>query len=290
MIVSKVYYWPLSAAIFPNFHKNYSFGASILFIASGIVPDNRGSSPTIGDHPRLSGMVPNYQECCASGIIAEGLRYMKTRLKEQKSFDSIKLALTSDRVMAYFDQTKQTELLTDASPKGLSAILSQITPGQEDRKVVAYVSRSLSDVERRYSQTEKEALAIVWAIERLHIYLYGAKFKLFTDCKPVELILSNPKSRPPARIECWNLRIQDYDFEIVYKQGAQNPSDFLSRHTFTDTTGKSQSSTADKYVNFLARHAVPKSMDYKEIQDATFADQTLQALIRLIHDNSWNNI
>eukprot|EP00795_Rhopilema_esculentum_P014355 gene14355-5400_t len=192
--------------------------------------------------------------------ISEPLRNLTKKIsvfrwtpKQQKSLDSIKLALTSDKVMAYFDQTKQTELFTDASPTGFSAILSQITPGQEDRKVVAYVSRSLSDVERRYSQTEKEALAIVWAIERLHIYLYGAKFKLFTDCKPVELILSNP-------------------------------------HIFTDTTGKSQSSTADKYVNFLARHAVPKSMDYKEIQDATFADLTLQALIRLIHDNSWNNI
>jgi hypothetical protein len=113
----------------------------------------------------------------------------------------VKRALTSDKVMAYFDQNKHTELTTDASPWGLSAILSQRMPGTNDQKVVAYISRSLSEVERRYSQTEHEALAIVWAMERLHLYLHGAKFTLYTDCKPIEMILSNPKSKPPARIE-----------------------------------------------------------------------------------------
>ena len=71
--------------------------------------------------------------------------------------------------------------------------------------VVAYSSRALTDVKRRYSQTEREALAIVWAVKRLHLYLYGSHFKLITDCKPVQLIFSNPKSKPPPRIERWNL-------------------------------------------------------------------------------------
>ena len=76
----------------------------------------------------------------------------------------------SETVIAYFDKTKETELITDASPFGISAILTQKVSGSVDRKVVAYISRSLSDVERRYSQTEREALAIVWAAERLHVY------------------------------------------------------------------------------------------------------------------------
>ena len=83
--------------------------------------------------------------------------------KERESFEQVKQMLTSDTVMAYFDGTKQTELTTDASPWGLSAILSQKTPGTGDRRIVAYVSRSLSATEQKYSQTEKEALAIVWA-------------------------------------------------------------------------------------------------------------------------------
>ena len=87
--------------------------------------------------------------------------------EQQGSFELIKKMLTSDTIMAYFDPCKDTELITDASPVGLSAILSQRTPGQDNNKIVAYISRSLSDVERRYSQTEKEALAIVWSIEKL---------------------------------------------------------------------------------------------------------------------------
>jgi hypothetical protein len=76
----------------------------------------------------------------------------------------------------------------------------------------------------------------VWAIERLHIYLYGGHFTLITDCKPVELIFNNPQSRPPARIERWNLRLQDYDFNVRYTKGLDNPSDFLSRHLPVNNT------------------------------------------------------
>ena len=79
--------------------------------------------------------------------------------------------------MAYFDPKKETELVTDASLSGLSTILMQNTPGQEDKRVVAYASQSLTDVKRCYSQTEREVLAIVWAVERLHLYLYGGHFK-----------------------------------------------------------------------------------------------------------------
>ena len=103
--------------------------------------------------------------------------------------------------MAYFDPDKETHLGNDASPMGLSAILLQVMLSTEETGVVAYVSRALTPVERRYSQTEKEALAIVWAIEKLHIYLYGSQFKLITDCKPLQFIFNNPKSKPPAQIE-----------------------------------------------------------------------------------------
>ena len=83
--------------------------------------------------------------------------------------------------MVYFDPEKETELVTNTSPSGLSAILMQNTLGKEDRGVVAYASRSLTGMERCYSQTEREALAIFWAVERLHLYLYGSHFKLTTD-------------------------------------------------------------------------------------------------------------
>ena len=90
--------------------------------------------------------------------------------QQERSFQRIKELLTSAKVMAYFDPSKETELITDASPIGLSAILMQRTSASDDRRVVAYVSRTLSPVERRYSQTEKEALAIVWAATHLSVW------------------------------------------------------------------------------------------------------------------------
>ena len=171
----------------------------------------------------------------------------------ERAFNAVKATLTSDTVMSYFDPLKETELTTDASPFGLSAILAQYTPGQADRNIVAYISRSLSDVECRYSQTEKEALAIVWAMEKLYLYLSGGHFTLITDCKPIEMILNNPASKPPAHIARWYLCIQEFDFTVQHIKGTENPSDFLSRHvTHWPTVNNSKYETvANAYVNFF---------------------------------------
>ena len=200
-----------------NEHKITFFGYT--FSAEGISADPRKveaihTAPppqSVKDIRSFLGMatycakfIPHFSDLSAPlrALIRKNSQFSWTP-EAQQSFNNIKQALTSDTVIAYFDKNKETELFTDASPTGLSAILSQKTLDKDDRKIVSYVSRTLSDVERRYSQTEKEALAIVWAIERLHIYLYGAKFTLFTDCKPIQMILCNPSSRPPARIERW---------------------------------------------------------------------------------------
>ena len=111
--------------------------------------------------------------------------------RHEQPFQATKAALTSDTVMDYFDKHRNTELITDASHISLSAILSQHSLGKDNRKIVAYISRALTPVEQKYSQTEREALAIFWAMERLYLYLFGGHFTLVTDCKPVELILNN---------------------------------------------------------------------------------------------------
>ena len=216
------------------------------------------------------------------------------KAKHETAFNAVKSALTSKTVMSYSDKSKETELITDASPVGLSAIISQHTPGKEDRKIVAYISRSLSDVERRYSQTEREALAIVWAMEKLYLYLHGGKFTLITDCKPIEMIL-NPASKPPARIERWYLRLQDFDFSVQYVKGNENPSDFPSRHLShgPNVNNTKLETVADAYVNFSTDHAVPKAMTLFEIQEATKNDPTLQEFLRLakiIRTNKWDSI
>ena len=79
---------------------------------------------------------------------------------------------------------------------------------QEDGpRVIAYVNCSLSDVERRYSQSEKEAVALVWACEKLHPYIYRIDFELVTDHKPLQTIFS-PRSKPCSCVERWFLQMQ----------------------------------------------------------------------------------
>ena len=114
--------------------------------------------------------------------------------------------------------------MVDANSVGLADILTQ------QGKIIAYASKALSEVEQRYCQTEREALAIVWACEHFHLYLFGHKFNLVSDCRPLEVVFNNANSKPKARIERWRLRLQGYDFNVTYKQGNKNIADYISRH------------------------------------------------------------
>ena len=134
--------------------------------------------------------------------------------------------------MSYFDKNKQTFVTVDASPVGISAILSQKSKNSDmnSQKIIVYASRALSDTEKQYSQTEKEALAIIWAVEHFYLFIYGSEFTLVTDHKPLEIIYGQRTAKTSARIERWVLRLQPYAFKIVYKSGTNNPADYLSHH------------------------------------------------------------
>ena len=107
--------------------------------------------------------------------------------------------MTSALVMTYFNITKRTLVTVDASPVGISVILSQRVKGIDDYGVEAYASRALTPVEHHYSQMEREAF--VWAVEHYHLFLFVANFTLITDHKPLEVIYGSPKLKPSARTE-----------------------------------------------------------------------------------------
>ncbi|PFX34699.1 Uncharacterized protein K02A2.6 [Stylophora pistillata] len=106
---------------------------------------------------------------------------------QQEAFRRLQVILTSDCVVAHYNQATETELKVDASPVGLGAILLQQC--SDCVHPVAYASRTLTDVERRHSQTEKEALAVVWACKHFHIYLYDA-----CTCWPEVVLLRSTTS------------------------------------------------------------------------------------------------
>ena len=145
---------------------------------------------------------------------------------QQTAFQEPKRLITEAEILGYFRADCRTRIIADASPVGLGAVLAQ--EQGETWRAVSYASRSLTDVERRYSQTEKEALALVWACERFNMYPSGRNFELETDHKPLDRIYSRT-SKPCARIERWLLRLQGYDFKVVYQPGKTNIGDALSR-------------------------------------------------------------
>ena len=134
--------------------------------------------------------------------------------------------------MTFFDPSKPIILRTEASfSEGLSAALLQKT----DRGIqpVHFISHTVTETEKRYSQTEKDALAIKWAKEELIIYLLGApRFRIVTAHKPLIPLFNKVKAKVPPRIEKWIMDMQDVDYELVYESGKDeaDPLDFLSRH------------------------------------------------------------
>ena len=197
----------------------------------------------------------------------------------QAAFDKLKEMLTSSPVMAYFDPSKKTSILVDASLFGLGAIQVQ------DNKASCYASRALTDVEKRYSQADREVLAAVYGVEHFHLFVQGAPFKLITDRKP---LLGIVKSRNPttARIERWRLRLMPYEVEFVYRPGRneQNPADYISRHPQTTPTTEN---AGEEYIAFLAKCGVPKAMTQNEVRSETQREPQLQKVMQAVQTGQW---
>ena len=212
------------------------------------------------------------------------------KLEHQRAFDKMKKALTQTPVMAYFDTSKRTMVIVDGSLFGLGAILAQRERQGQQYNIIAYASRPLTPVERRYSQTDIEGLSLEWGIEHFRLFLICSEFDVITDHKALESIFNNPKSKPPARIERWMMRLQPYNFKVIYKKGSLNESDYTSRHLVSGLHEISdEGEIAEAYVNFIVNHPVPKSMTLNEIQEETIKDPTLTKVRESLISGKWDN-
>ena len=127
-----------------------------------------------------------------------------------------------------FDPSLPCELWTDASLIGLGAVLFQIDPNNQ-KKIVAFWSKKLTEPETRYSATERECLAVVKAIEHFECYLDGQQFTVITDCQALAWLMNLKKAN--ARLHRWSIRLSPFDFKIRHRPGTANViADFCSRH------------------------------------------------------------
>ncbi|UYV74834.1 K02A2.6-like [Cordylochernes scorpioides] len=135
----------------------------------------------------------------------------------EKAFLNLKLTLLNSQALIHYSMKLPLTLTCDASAYGISGVLCHIVEGEE--KPITFVSRTLSSAEVKYSQTEKEALAIVFATSKLRQYLFGRKFVLKSDHKALTTVFGNKRLLPPLianRLHRWALELSNFDFDIRY--------------------------------------------------------------------------
>ena len=183
--------------------------------------------------------------------------------------------------MALFNTNYDTVVSADASCYGLGAVLSQRQPDGEF-KPVAYISRSMTDTEKRYAQIEKEALAFTWACERLADYLVGLTFHIITDHKPLVPLFSSKKlDELPLRVQRFRLRMMRYDFTISHVPGKDLVvADTLSRAPACRPTENDQAlvQEANAFVNLVTSNLPATEQRLQEIKQHQANDAVCQQL------------
>lgn len=152
--------------------------------------------------------------------------------EQAEAFQRSKELLTKANLLVHFDSSKEIVLACDASPYGIGAVLAhRMVDGSE--RPIAYASRTLAPAEKNYSQVEKEGLSVVFGVRKFHQYLYGTRFTVYTDHKPLLGLFDENKPIPTMaaeRIRRWALTLSAYEYTIQYKPGKNHGNaDALSR-------------------------------------------------------------
>ena len=135
------------------------------------------------------------------------------------AFQLAKDMLTTSKVLVHYDPSLPMKMAADASAYGVGAVISHVLPDGTERPI-AFASRTLTSSERNYAQLEKEALALIFGVKRFHKYLYGRRFTMVTDHKPLTAILGPKKGIPSlaaARLQRWAILLTGYSYEVEFK-------------------------------------------------------------------------
>jgi len=266
---------------------------------------NMPKPTTVSEVQSFLGMVNHY------GKFIPHLHQMKQPLEEltrkncpwtwnqthDVAIKEVKKIMLSPLLLEHYDPTKTFVVAADASATGIGAVLLQRDSHGHERAVY-HMAQSLTDSQRNYSQLEKEALALVTAVERFHKFLWGRKFLLQIDHKPLLALLqpSNIKGLKPttaARLKHWALRLLDYDFKIEYIRTQDfGQADALSRlidNLRRDNAEELQVAYIHK-IDSEILHVKNLAIDFfgKELRDklksATKEDSLLRAVFQAIKE------
>ena len=204
--------------------------------------------------------------------------------KQQEAFRTIKDTLRQNICLSFYNPKDKCKLITDASDYGLGAVLLQ-TIDNEDRPI-AFASRSLTELEKKYTTTEKECLALVFAVQKFHTYLFGSDFEAYVDHKPLES-LNNPNKKSNARIERWIMTLQSYTFKVIHKSGKDNIADCFSRLMSTTNDTRASKDEDVNHVNVITKNSVPRTLSLELVRCESKLDAEIVAVIQAIHSATW---
>ena len=191
--------------------------------------------------------IPNYSSIAAplTDLTRKSAPNQVTWKEEcDKAFHSLKKVLCSSPILCSPDFIKPFFLQTDASERGVGAVLSQRDDDGYDHPI-SYFSRKLLPREQRYSTVEKECLAIKLGVQAFKVYLLGRKFTIQTDHR--SLVWLDRLKEGNSRLTRWSLALQPYDFEVTHRAGNTNQNaDALSRIQQTEfVAGEGERSVMD---------------------------------------------
>ena len=199
-----------------------------------------------------------------------------------KAFQEAKDRVISAGVLTHYDPSLPITLAADASAYGVGAVISHVFSDNTERPI-AFASRTLTTSEQNYAQLEKEALALIFGIQKFHRYLYGRKFTFITDHKPLTTILGPKKGIPSlaaARLQRWAILLSAYDYSIQYKSTTDHGNaDGLSRLPLPLTSPTTDTQGAATF-NIGQVQALP--VTFQHIQKATRRDKILGKVYRYV--------
>nr|XP_039270990.1 uncharacterized protein K02A2.6-like [Styela clava] len=195
----------------------------------------------------------------------------------EKAFLEAKKLMTSSTVLTHYDPSLTLKLASDASQYGLGAVMSHVMKDGSERPI-AFASKSLTETQRKYSQIEKEALAIIWGVKKFYCYVCGRKFTLVTDHRPLTSIFHPNKGIPAttaARLQRYALFLAGLDYEIEFKPTAKHcNADGLSRMPLQAQENETEDDITDATVNsFAICDSLP--ITCKQVRNQTCCDADL---------------
>lgn len=207
----------------------------------------------------------------------------------QASFNRLQNIIASEDILVHYNPKLKLKLACDASNYGLGAVLSHVFDNGVE-KPICFASRTLSESEKKYSQINKEALALVFGVNKFHQYLFGRKFTLVTDSKPLLTIFGDKKGIPQMaanRLQRYAWLLSGYNYDIEYVKSEKNVSDCFSRLPLNYVASEEEFADSYSYINYVEKANIGLSLNSVRIE--TKSDEILKLVIEYVQNGDWPN-